>query len=174
MTINVFVRHLLSSLTGARLSEGPSRLEGPSSDWNQVSPDDTPGEQAMAHTHLQKQQAPQRLHAEGLNSCFSDDGALYLYLSRSLSARAAESAHQINTGRGIVFPLETADQVTDNGNTCRCGCKEKAIPMQTRAGASLKPNAIFGILSSRKNRFNRRKDGRRCQSIPQLPDRDTR
>lgn len=130
----------------------------------------------VLRAHRQKQQAPQRLHAEGLNSSFSDVSLTVLATSLSLllSARAADSARQINTGRGIVFPLEAAEQVTDNGNTCRCGCKKKAIPMQTRAGASLKSNAIFGILSSRKNRFNRRKDERRCQSIPQLPDRDTR
>ena len=40
--------------------------------------------------------------------------------SLSLSAWAAESAHQINTERGVVFRLEIAKQVTDNGNTWQC------------------------------------------------------
>lgn len=71
----------------------------------------------------------------------------------SLSAWAAESAHQINTERGIVFRLETAEQVTDNGNTWKCvnrGCKKKAIPMQISAGASLKSNLILEFNNSSK------------------------
>lgn len=77
---------------------------------------------------FQKQQTLERPRAERLNSCFSDVSltvlspfvSLFLFLlslSLSLYARAAESAHQINTERGIVFRLETAEQVTDNGNT---------------------------------------------------------
>lgn len=45
-----------------------------------------------------------------------------------------------------MFRLETAEQVTDNGNTWKCvncGCKEKAIPMQIRAEATLKSNLIL-------------------------------
>lgn len=71
----------------------------------------------------------------------------------SPSAWAAESAHQINTERGIVFRLETAEQVTDNGNTWKCvncGCKKKAIPMQISAGASLKSNLILEFNNSSK------------------------
>lgn len=45
---------------------------------------------------------------------------LFFFCFSPLSAWAAESAHQINTERGIVFPLETAEQVTDNGNTWKC------------------------------------------------------
>lgn len=74
---------------------------------------------------FQKQQALQRLCAESLNSCFSDVGQtvlslLFCFFSLSLSAQAAESAHQINTERGIVFRLETAEQVMDNGSTWKC------------------------------------------------------
>lgn len=113
------------------------------------------------HTHLgcyvatvestvhsfQKQQTLQRLCAESLNSCFSDVSLTVLssfvsrflcFFSLSFSAWAAESAHQINTERGIVFRLETAEQVTDNGNMwmcTNCGCKKKAIPMQISVGA---------------------------------------
>lgn len=43
---------------------------------------------------------------------------------------------------GIGFLLETAEQVTDNGNTWKCancGCKKKAFPTE----ASLKSNLIL-------------------------------
>lgn len=80
--------------------------------------------------------------------------SLFFFVSPvSLSAWAAESAHQINTERGIVFRLETAEQVTDNGNTWKCvncGCKKKAIPMQISAGASLKSNLILEFNNSSK------------------------
>ena len=86
---------------------------------------------------FQKQQTFLRLCAERQNSCFSDVGLTVLSpfgsgffvrlpLSVSLCAWAAESAHQINTEKAIVFRLETAKQVTDNGNTWKClncGCK---------------------------------------------------
>lgn len=102
---------------------------------------------------FQKQQTLQRLCAESLNSCFSDIGLTVLspfvsshFLSLSHSAWAAESTHQMNTERGIVFRLETAEQVMDNGNTWKCincGCKKKAIPVQISVGASLKSNLIL-------------------------------
>lgn len=52
-----------------------------------------------------------------------------------------------------MFHLETAKQVTDNENTWKCvncGCKRKAIPMQKRAGASLKSNLIWEFKNSTK------------------------
>lgn len=140
---------------------------------------------------FQKQQTLQRLHAERLNSCFSDVSLTVLSpfvsflflrsLSHSFSAWAAESAHQINTERGIVFRLETAEQVTDNGNTWKCvncGCRKKAIPMQISAGASLKSNLILEFNNSFKL-FSRKKktgtgffwnDQYSSPCIPHLPE----
>lgn len=84
-------------------------------------------------------------------------------LSLSLFACAAESGHQINTDRGIVFRLETAKQVTDNGNTWKCmncGCK-KAIPVQISVGTSLKSNLILEFNNSPKLFSRRQKKKKR-------------
>lgn len=62
----------------------------------------------------------------------------------TLSARAAESTHQINTEEGIVFRLETAQRVMDKGSTWKCmncGCENRAVPMQI--SVSLKSNLIL-------------------------------
>lgn len=58
-----------------------------------------------------------------------------------------------------MFRLETAERVTDNGNTWKCvncGCKKKAIPMQISVGASLKSNLILEFNNSSKQ-FSRKK-----------------
>lgn len=58
-----------------------------------------------------------------------------------------------------MFRFETAERVTDNGNTWKCvncGCKKKAIPMQISAGASLKSNLILEFNNSPKL-FSRKK-----------------
>lgn len=131
----------------------------------------------------QKQQALLWLCAERQNSCFSDVDltvlspfvSLFCFFYPPLSAWAAESAHQINIEWGIVFRLETAGQVMDNGNSWKCldgGRKKKARSMKAKPGGS-ETNLILECKNSPKCLGNNGcfwNDQYPNQGIPHLPE----